>query len=219
MLSIGRRNSDVIRLLEPGERRAAYATLSHCWDSSHPIETRTANLAQMLQGIPWSALAIVYQDAVRVCRRLRSEYLWIDPLCIIQDSKDDWELESSKMCEYYDFAHVTISAASSFDATIPFLTERDTKWQNHGFDLVTHDGKDIEICARRDSGSSATNNVENFGPLASRAWIWQETVLSTRVLHFTQSELIWECKSYVFAEDGIIPRGIYSFRLSAASAL
>ena len=94
------------------------------------------------------------------------------------------------MCDYYSYARVTISAASSFDATIPFLTKRDTKWQTHKFNLVTHDGKDIEICARRDSGSSATNHVENPGPLASRAWVWQETLLSTRVLHFTQSELI-----------------------------
>lgn len=213
MLSIGRCNSDEIKLLDTGERRAAYATLSHCWGSSHPIETRTANLAQMLQGIPWSALAIVYQDAIRVCRRLRLEYLWIDSLCIIQDSRDDWEQESFKMCEYYGYARVTISAASSFDATIPFLTKRDPKWQTHKFKLVTHDGKSTEICARRDSGSSITNHVEDPGPLASRAWVWQETLLSTRVLHFTQSELIWECKSDVCAEDGIIPRGLYSIRL------
>ena len=213
VLSIGRCNSDGIKLFDTGEQRAAYATLSHCWGSSHPIETRTANLAQMLQGIPWSALATVYQDAIRVCRRLRLEYLWIDSLCIIQDSKDDWELESSKMCEYYGCARVTISAASSFDATIPFLTKRDPIWQTHKFKLVTHDGKDTEICARRDSGSSITNHVEDPGPLASRAWVWQETLLSTRVLHFTQSELIWECKSDVCAEDGILPRGLYSIRL------
>lgn len=213
VLSIGRCNSDVIKLFDTGEQSAAYATLSHCWGSYHPIETRTANLAQMLQGIPWSALANVYRDAIRVCRRLRLEYLWIDSLCIIQDSKDDWELESSKMCEYYGYARVTISAASSFDATIPFLTKRDPKWQTHKFKLVTHDGKADEISARRDPGSSITNFVEDSSPLASRAWVWQETLLSTRVLHFTQSELIWECKSDICAEDGILPHGIYSIGL------
>lgn len=171
------------------------------------------NLAQMLQGIPWSDLANVYQDAIRVCRRLHLEYLWIDSLCIIQDNKDDWELESSKMCEYYEHARVTISAASSFDATVPFLAKRDPKWQTHKFELVTRDGKTTEICARRDSGSSFTNHVEDAGPLASRAWVWQETLLSTRILHFTQSELICECKSDVCAEDGIRPRGLYSIRL------
>lgn len=167
----------------------------------------------MLQGIPWSGLPNVYQDAIRVCRRLRLEYLWIDSLCIIQDNKEDWELESSRMCDYYEYARVTVSAASSFDATIPFLTNRDPKWQTHKFNLATQDGKNTEICARRDSGSSFTNHVEDAGPLASRAWVWQETLLSTRILHFTQSELIWECKEDVCAEDGIRPRGLYSVRL------
>ena len=213
MLSIGRCSSDGIKLLDTDERRAAYASLSHCWGSSHPIETRTANLAQMLQGMSWSSLPDVYQDAIRVCHRLRLEYLWIDSLCIIQDDKDDWELESSKMCDYYEHARVTISAASSFDATIPFLTKRDPRWQTHKFNLVTKDGENIEICARRDYSSSFTNHVEDAGPLASRAWVWQETLLSTRILHFTQSELIWECKSDVCAEDGIRPRGLYSMRL------
>ena len=117
------------------------------------------------------------------------------------------------MCEYYEYARVTISAALSFNATIPFLTKRDPKWQTQKFELVTRDGKNTEICARRDSGSSFTNHVEDAGPLASRAWVWQETLLSTRILHFTQSELIWECKSEVCAEDGINPRGLYSIRL------
>lgn len=172
-----------------------------------------ANIAQMLHRIPWSGLANVYHDAIRVCRRLQMEYLWIDSLCIIQDDQEDWELESSKMCEYYEHARVTISAASSSDATIPFLTRRDPKWQTHKFNLVTRDGKNIEICARRDSGSSFTNHVEDAGPLAPRAWVWQETLLSTRILHFTQSELIWECKTDFCAEDGIRPRGFYSIRL------
>ena len=155
----------------------------------------------------------MYQDAIRVCRRLHLEYLWIDSLCIIQDNQEDWELESSKMCEYYEYSRVTISAASSSDATIPFLTRRDPKWQTHKFNLVTWDGKNIEICARRDPGSSFKNHVQDAGPLATRAWVWQETLLSTRILQFTQSELIWECKSDVCAEDGIRPRGLYSIRL------
>ena len=213
MLSIGRCNSDGVKLFDTGDRRAAYATLSHCWGSSHPIETRTANLGQMLQGVPWSGLANVYQNAIRVCRRLHLEYLWIDSLCIIQDNKDDWELESSKMCAYYEHARVTISAASSFDATIPFLREREPKWQIQKFELVTRDEKHTEICARWGSGSSFTNHVGDTGPLASRAWVWQESLLSTRILHFNHSELIWECKSDVCAEDGIRPPGVYSIRL------
>ncbi|MCJ1451255.1 hypothetical protein MMC28_001591 [Mycoblastus sanguinarius] len=167
----------------------------------------------MLQIIPWSDLSNVFRDAIRVCRRLRLEYLWIDSLCIVQDSKDDWDMESSKMCEYYESACITISAASSPNGTFPFLIEREPKWQTQKFELINHDGKSTDVFARRDSGSSVMNHVEEPGPLASRAWVWQETLLSTRVLHFTQSELIWECKSDICAEDGIVPRGLYPIRL------
>src|SRR6202034_4113352 len=55
---------------------------------------------------------------------------------------------------------------------------------------------------------------EVLGPLASRGWVWQENVLSSRILHYTQAELIWECKSEISSEDGARPRGLYSMGLS-----
>ncbi|KAI3319271.1 heterokaryon incompatibility protein-domain-containing protein [Xylariaceae sp. AK1471] len=39
-------------------------------------------------------------------------------------------------------------------------------------------------------------------PLPSRGWAFQERVLSTRVVHFTRQELVWECKANVYCECG-----------------
>jgi len=43
----------------------------------------------------------MFQDAVIASRELGIRYLWIDSLCIIQDSVEDWELECSKMGRVY----------------------------------------------------------------------------------------------------------------------
>jgi hypothetical protein len=43
-------------------------------------------------------------------------------------------------------------------------------------------------------------------PLLSRAWGFQERLLATRVLHFTPSELVWECQGARWCECGAIKR-------------
>jgi hypothetical protein len=37
-------------------------------------------------------------------------------------------------------------------------------------------------------------------PLSSRAWAFQERLLSPRILHFTENELIWECSEGIECE-------------------
>ena len=39
-------------------------------------------------------------------------------------------------------------------------------------------------------------------PLLWRGWCYQERLLSTRVLHYTETELVWECKTTTWCECG-----------------
>jgi hypothetical protein len=57
-------------------------------------------------------------------RKLNLYYLWIDSLCIIQDSSEDWPREAARMTQVYKNAFVTISAASATDCAQGFLQER-----------------------------------------------------------------------------------------------
>jgi hypothetical protein len=204
----------VIRLVEPCRFQAKYAALSHCWGTHQPIKTTSSTHAQMKASISWDELSKVFQDAIKVARRLGLQWIWIDSLCIIQDSKADWEIESSKMCDYYENAYITISASSAENGTAPFLRERERYWWPERFMFVCDDGTESEVMARRHQGSSMAQLLEDLGPLASRGWVWQENVLSSRILHYTQAELIWECKSEIQSEDGAKPRGFYSMGLS-----
>lgn len=46
----------------------------------------------------------------------------------------------------------------------------------------------------------------NEQPLGSRAWALQERLLSTRILHFTASEIVWECNSESYCQCGLVSR-------------
>ena len=39
------------------------------------------------------------------------------------------------------------------------------------------------------------------GPLFARAWTMQERMLSTRIIHFTEEGIIWECARMTLRED------------------
>ncbi|KAF1980142.1 hypothetical protein BU23DRAFT_562554 [Bimuria novae-zelandiae CBS 107.79] len=65
-----------------------------------------------------------FQDAIIVTRELGLPYLWIDSLCIIQQNKEDWEVESAKMADYYGNATIMLAAANSTADTEGFLRER-----------------------------------------------------------------------------------------------
>jgi hypothetical protein len=92
-----------------------YVALSHCWGmpgASNPgFKTETHNYAMMQAGIVLESMPPLFRDAVITTWKLGIPYLWIDSICIIQDSKDDWEAESAKMGSVYKNAYVTIAAS------------------------------------------------------------------------------------------------------------
>ncbi|KAK0652382.1 heterokaryon incompatibility protein-domain-containing protein, partial [Cercophora newfieldiana] len=93
-----------------------YATLSHCWGSLQITRLLTTNQEIFKKGIQVDTLQPTFQHAIRVVRLLGLRYIWIDSLCIVQDSVIDWETESARMGKVYRHASINIAAASSLDA-------------------------------------------------------------------------------------------------------
>jgi hypothetical protein len=107
-----------IKLVEPnGEMKAPYVALSHCWGSGSIATTTLANFLSRKKDVTWRELSKTFQDAVKISRLLGIDYLWIDSLCIIQDSEADWERESARMASVYANAHLTIAASRSADGS------------------------------------------------------------------------------------------------------
>ncbi|KAF7898425.1 hypothetical protein EAF00_004871 [Botryotinia globosa] len=93
-----------------------YASLSHCWGKLNVIRTLKSNFAQHQRGIYLENLPRTFQDAIRIVRALKIQYLWIDTLCIIQDDTEDWDKESVCMVGIYSNSYVNLVATGAPDS-------------------------------------------------------------------------------------------------------
>jgi len=130
----------------------------------------------MKEEIEESTLSRSFQDAIIITRGLDIRYLWIDALCIIQDSIEDWNVESAKMAQYYKGGMVMISALASpsADNGILHLRTRDTdsvKVSLIGTDVfLRHVLEDAWSIIQIESDSSQVRNSIAIQPLNDRAW-------------------------------------------------
>ena len=117
-------------------------------------------------------------------------WLWIDSLCILQDSKEDWQQEAPMMYDVYKNALLNISADDSPDTRGGCFRERDplAVLPMH-LEFAGSDGRPFFLIPHQSDIFSSVNEA----PLAKRGWVFQERQLSRRVLHFTSHELMWEC--------------------------
>jgi hypothetical protein len=115
-----------LRIVEAGADHVgkAYAALSHCWGATPAIKRTSCNIRTLKASVDWNELPQNFKDAVIVARKLPIDYLWLDALCILQDSPDDWQHEASRMGDYYRNAYLTISALGVPDGNAEFLTPR-----------------------------------------------------------------------------------------------
>ena len=97
----------------PSEFR--YCSVSHCWDGGSGVQLTHQNMSALQKSIPVESLPVIFQNAVKWSRERGLEYLWIDCLCIIQDSIEDWENEASKLSYIYASASSSILVTTSAD--------------------------------------------------------------------------------------------------------
>lgn len=89
--------------------------------------TTTQNIDAFTKSIPMP-LPKTFADAVSVTRALDIQYLWIDSLCIIQDSPEDWSDQAPHMATVYGGAYVTIAADAASDSSEGFLEHPNRKF-------------------------------------------------------------------------------------------
>ncbi|KAI0474849.1 heterokaryon incompatibility protein-domain-containing protein [Xylaria cf. heliscus] len=196
----------VLKLCENNVDQAHYVALSHCWGNYQPLRALISNRRALMEGISFSQLSAIFQDAIQVCLRMKIDYIWIDSLCILQDDDEDWELESAKMCDYYENAIFTISASSSRDGSVPFLRQRPENCRPQYFQYLESSGRSINIISQRTARvggylSTTRQAIEDGDVLTTRAWTFQEGLLSKRVIYYTGAKLVWACRTTKMAED------------------
>lgn len=114
--------SKLPRLQTTLDLRRPYVALSYCWGGQQTFTTSLNTFQDRCQGIETTDLPQTIQDAITCTRNLGLRYLWIDSLCIIQDSDSDKGKEISRMADIYANAEITISAACAESAWSGFLS-------------------------------------------------------------------------------------------------
>ncbi|KAK8008107.1 heterokaryon incompatibility protein [Apiospora marii] len=181
-----------------------YATLSHRWSNEPTVKLLDENTETFTAPQPVAKLPATFQDAITVALELGIRYIWIDCLCIIQDSYQDWREQGMQMCNIYTNAVVNIAATGVPNNTYSFLQNLEGRdiplppivqppWLGRSSSSTSHPPKndgDNVMCVVNTFfwWAEVINTV-----LLSRGWVFQERYLAPRVLHFGNEQLLWEC--------------------------
>lgn len=194
------------RLVLSHGARADYAALSHCWGERIDVLLLAKILGSFQNALPYSDLPVNFRDAIRVISELGIRYVWIDSLCIIQDSSEDWEKESKKMGHIYRDATVTISASVSNRSSAGILNQT-PEYHSRPAPVglrAFQDGKRIEevTVEWKPAQEESFRGVAEFSPFSSRSWTLQESVLSPRLLYYGKRQIYWRCLNGFRVADG-----------------
>jgi hypothetical protein len=194
-----------------------YLALSYRWGSRPPQDhvTTNANFLARKWNLAQDELPKTFQHAIHITRRLGVRYLWIDAICIIQDTEfeDDWLEESSKMGSIFANAQLTLVAAAAKNGEEGMYNKRSTYGaeKRRGYDRHTlHTGLPGSSVRRKlhfvpyghVSSRLGFRPHRADGPLLSRAWCLQEDLLATRKLYYASDQLYWECDHLALSQDG-----------------
>jgi len=186
---------DTITLIDSSSLKQSvrYATLSHAWGNVTRCRLLKNNLKTYERGIVTADLPLTMREAVEVCQTLGVAYLWIDSLCIIQDSNADWTAEAPRMADIYSNAFLSIAATASVDDEGGLF--RSPNPQEAMPLLVTaHKGSKHQTSYHLHYEDDFQENVD-AAPLNRRAWVLQERYLATRTVHFAENQIYWQCPS------------------------
>jgi hypothetical protein len=172
---------------------SSYLTLSYRWGYPPGFRLLSSTIDRFCEGLPIPDLPRTFQDLITVARFFHIRYIWIDALCIIQDSVEDWETEALMMRLVYANSACNIAASASTNEHGGLFRTRDPAAIQAGIvnlpSLSSRIGcedvyvVDRDYCHRHIFSS----------PIYQRGWIFQERQLSPRVLHFGKTQIFWEC--------------------------
>lgn len=204
----GRYPQRVVRLRckDDSTFRGAYVTLSHCWGYNPSSMIQLMDLNAFKRGIMLSDLPQTFKDAIKITRELGIQYIWIDSLCILQGgpgSKLDWLKESVTMKNVYENGFLNIAASAAKDSSEGLFFKRDIRDIYQARVSVDWSWYSREACSGElmicDSGF--WDRELECSPLLSRGWVFQERLLSPRVLHFAGQQVFWECDALTACES------------------
>ncbi|UKZ83903.1 hypothetical protein TrVFT333_011718 [Trichoderma virens FT-333] len=174
-----------------------YATVSYVWGKIRDHRTTLSNIQDRLKsgGLAQTIdeLPIALKQSINLINDLGIRYIWIDSLCIIQDSSHSWNLNSRTMHLIYGNSTLTICAADGASAEVGLMAID----KNHSVEQnIAQVASDVFLVLHQSPESNIEDSVWN-----QRAWTFQERLLSRRCLIFTKGQVYFQCRSTGMSED------------------
>ncbi|KAF3061083.1 hypothetical protein GL218_02873 [Daldinia childiae] len=208
LIDIGQKESFHWRLLVVSEdgispQSAPYMTLSYRWAPNPKPILLASNIDEFRHGKPIKDLPQTFRDFIVVARRFSIRYIWIDALCIIQDSRGDWEIEAPTMRFVYTNSICNVAASVSKSPSEGLFRSRDTdKLKMRIVPCSLYSGKEEPSYIYEDFWDKDILKA----PLHKRGWVLQERILAPRVLYFGKDQIFWECLTRRKCE--LLPNGL-----------
>ncbi|KAJ9628780.1 hypothetical protein H2203_002682 [Taxawa tesnikishii (nom. ined.)] len=210
--SIGRRdfneaatsNFRVIDLKLGCVRRVAlntrYVTLSYVWGQSPMFRLQLENFERLskegsLDTIR-AQLPKTVNDAIDLVKAMDERFLWVDGLCLVQDSEDDVTLGIEMMHSIYRGSYFTIVAGSGRDANagLEGMGETVQGYRNH--QIIKEIALGIRMTVLRSIDWYLSRSTYN-----RRGWTLQELVLPRRTVIFINGQVYFRCQEANWSED------------------
>ncbi|KAJ3569692.1 hypothetical protein NPX13_g5993 [Xylaria arbuscula] len=186
-------------------KKDKYIILSHRWGpDTFAARTSKDNYEwRCTEGVSANSpngVTPLFYEAGQLAFRLGVRYIWIDSVCIVQDDAADWRRESVKMAQYYQYAWLTIAATHTTedgrlfrDIAVTDLT-RVTRLPYRGVD---GEQSGYFYLQGADAKGLAADYISTVGnsELTRRGWVYQERILSQRLLAFSEFGMFLQCQT------------------------
>ncbi|KAK5174611.1 uncharacterized protein LTR77_001692 [Saxophila tyrrhenica] len=201
-VGVGPDMDDTVRLHQSSAKgEALYAALSHCWlrGDIEATKTTSRNFRSRLDGFSVFDLPDTFQEAIAFCRKIGLQYIWIDSLCIVQDDPADWKREASAMDQVYANAWFTIAMHHSSNGSMPYKSLSLVIGEQV---VAVHvrripEMEDLVHGQARSPAIGPTHQLadsNHWDSVVQRGWCFQERALSSRMIHFTEHEFLYEAR-------------------------
>lgn len=180
-------------LLETNGQQGRWVALSYCWGEKPPLKTKLSTLSAFCNELRPN-LPMLFQDAIFAVKRLGYQYLWIDALCVLQDSGQDWQIESVDMGRIFKEAAMVVVAEAATDSSAGLFNSTNEGKDNARITISSYSSQH-GTHGNLILGPPVKDHETSKGPLSTRAWTLQEEVLSSRNLRFASGRIWWQCWS------------------------
>jgi hypothetical protein len=221
VINVGDGHQNPCLYLTSVAEKGNWVSLSYCWGGNSDFVLTKSTLHTLVEGPDLQDFPKTIQDAIIITQNLGIQFLWVDALCIFQDSLDDWQNEAPKMERVYQNAVLTIVAADSPAVSSGIFKQRDIisscslPWEvpeslppinldSNSEDRESDLGPLKSVLITRNKADYQRNYLPDpsNSRWASRGWTLQEDLLSWRTLSYTSTQMLWNCSTLKVWEDG-----------------